>query len=224
MLQKLAKEWDYTCLIGFSRGKDSTLTWLQLRKYFKRIYPYYLTMIPDELSFETESLAYYEKLFGTKILRFVSPSFPRMINDHILQRPDNLPKLDAMGAMVRFDYQDVQNYVKEYYGLPETTYTALGVTMYDSFIRRTSILKNGPINHKKREFYAIYDWKKTEIFDEIRRQNVKLPPDYRIWGKTFDGLDYRFIKPLKDHYPDDYAKMALYFPLLDLELIRYEQV
>jgi hypothetical protein len=224
LLTKLSEKWGSTCLLGFSRGKDSIVSWLQLRKYFKYIYPYYLTMIPEELSFETESLAYYEKFFGCKILRFVSPSFSRMINEKVLQKPDNLPKLDAHGLLQRFDYQDVQNYVKDLHGLPLTLYTGLGVTMYDSFIRRNVIIKNGPINHTKREFYPIYDWKRSEIFEETQKAGILLPADYNVWGKTFDGVDYRFARGLKDNYPGDYAKMEVYFPLMDLEMIRYEQV
>jgi hypothetical protein len=225
LLHELAERWDRTCLIGFSRGKDSILTWLQLKKCgFKNIYPYYLTMIPEELSFETESLAYYEKVFDTKIIRLISPSFPRMMNDRILQKPVNNAIIDSIGVLTRIDYQDVQSYVKNLRGLSQETYTALGVTMFDSFIRRTVILKNGPINHKKREFYGIYDWTKTEIFAEIERKKILLPKDYKVWGKTFDGIDYRFSGPLKKHFPADYEKMQFYFPLLDLETIRYEQV
>jgi hypothetical protein len=224
-LKELCEKMNGQCLLGFSRGKDSLLSWLQLKKIgFTKIVPYYLKMIPDELSFETESLAHYENVFETKIIRLISPSFSRMMNDRVLQAPINNAKLDAYGDFVRIDYQDVQRYVKRINGLPDEAYTALGVTMFDSFIRRNSILKNGPINHKKQEFYAIHDWKKTEIFAELERNNILLPKDYLLWGKTFDGLDYRFTGELKKQFPEDYELLKLYFPLLDVEQIRYEQV
>ena len=39
-----------------------------------------------------------------------------------------------------------------------------------------------------------------------------------------DGLDYRFIKPLKEKMPDEYERIKKYFPLIDLEILRYEQI
>jgi hypothetical protein len=224
-LRGLATEWNGTCLLGFSRGKDSIMSWLQLKKAgFTRIIPYYLKPFPDELSFETQSLAYYEEVFGMKIHRVLGNTFTRQINNYMYARPDMLPIYDDLPQLTQIDYKDIQDYVKSLHDLPATTYAALGVTQFDSFMRRTVILKNGPINDKKRQFFPIYDFTRTEIFDGIDKAKILLPRDYKVWGKTFDGTDYRFLRPLKDEFPADYEIIKFYFPLVDLELIRYEQV
>jgi hypothetical protein len=222
IIKSLAEQ-NNTCLLGFSRGKDSIASWIQINKFFKKVIPFYFKMIPEELSFETESLSYYEDIFKTKILRFTAPSFYRMIKYQILQVPTNLPIIDSYNIK-NISYQDINNYVRATHNLPLDTFKAIGVTQNDSFRRRMVIKKNGAINKKTSEFYPIYDFTKSEIFNLIEDNNILLPKDYKVWGKTFDGLDYRFIKPLKDNFPEDYEKMKFWFPLLDLELIRYEQV
>ena len=54
----------------------------------------------------------------------------------------------------------------------------------------------------------------------VDESGVKLPVDYRLFGRTFDGLDYRFLKPLKEAYPDDYQKVLDWYPFADLEIAR----
>ena len=82
----------------------------------------------------------------------------------------------------------------------------------------------GSVNFKKRHFYPIFDWNIEDLKNCLRDNNVKLPVDYEMWGKSFDGIDYRFIKPLKERFPADYDKLKELFPLLDLEIMRYEQI
>jgi len=38
----------------------------------------------------------------------------------------------------------------------------------------------------------------------------------------FDGIDYRFMKPIKDHFPRDYQRIIEWFPLAELEIKRRE--
>jgi len=60
------------------------------------------------------------------------------------------------------------------------------------------------------------------LLDTIRAANIRLPVDYRWFGRTLDGLDYRFLAPLKAHAPRDYARVLEFFPLAELELFRME--
>lgn len=65
-IQKVREMQDKT-LLAFSTGKDAIAAWLAIREHFDEVIPYYLYLIPD-LEFVEESLAYYEKFFGTKII------------------------------------------------------------------------------------------------------------------------------------------------------------
>ena len=83
-------------------------------------------------------------------------------------------------------------------------------------------VRTGAINWKEKKFYSNWDWTKEALIAEMRKAGVKLPVDYWIFGRSFDGLDYRFIAPVKRHFPEDYGKLLEYYPLMDSELMRAE--
>ena len=76
--------------------------------------------------------------------------------------------------------------------------------MADSPMRRIGIKTHGAINHNDKRFYPVYDWNKERLLNEIDAAGVKLPVDYELFGRTFDGLDYRFLKPISERFPEDY--------------------
>lgn len=207
-----------TCLLSFSAGKDSIAAWLELRRYFARIVPVYLYLIPD-LEFVNRSLDYYEDWFETRIIRLPHPSLYRWLNSLMFQAPENIRTIDRAG-LPDFDYDDSFAVAMHDAGMPKNTYTAIGVRAVDSLNRWASIKQHGAVNAARRTFFPIYDWRKDRLIDEISRSGVKLPEEYRYFGRSFDGLDYRFLAPIKEHYPDDYARILDWFPLADLELAR----
>ena len=52
------------------------------------------------------------------------------------------------------------------------------------------------------------------------RHHIELPCDYAWFGRSFDGIDKRFTKVLKDKAPDDYATLLEWFPLLEVDHVR----
>lgn len=219
LCQQMAQECD-TAILAFSTGKDSIAAWLQMRKYFKRIVPYYCYCVPG-LAFVEKSLAYYEDFFGTHIYRLPHRSFYRWLRNLTFQPPEHVTKIEAT-PMPGPEYDDgmIGQIIREKLNLPEDTYVGMGVRMADSPLRRAGLKNHGCINHGQKRFYPVYDWKKADLLREFDAAGVKLPPDYRIFGRTFDGIDYRFLKPLKEAYPEDYARVLEWFPLADLELFR----
>ena len=85
-----------TVLLAFSRGKDSVAAWLLMREYFTEIVPYFMYRVPD-LSFEEDSLRYYEDYFGVKIMRLPHPSLWRMLRNNVFQSPTNPPQRKDQG-------------------------------------------------------------------------------------------------------------------------------
>ena len=209
-----------TILMSFSCGKDSIAAWLAIRDKFPNIVPFYMQLIPD-LEFVDESLAYYEKAFGCKILKLLHPSLYRMLNYAVWQPPDRLRFLDAANIPM-FDYDMLNEMIIEDQGLPDHTFVCAGVRAADSPNRRSAINQYGAINWKRRYFYPVWDMVKDELISLISSSGIKLPVDYRLFGRSFDGIDYRFLKPLKDNFPRDYQRILEWFPLAELELMRYE--
>jgi hypothetical protein len=212
-----------TVLLSFSRGKDALAAWLYLRPHFK-IIPYHLDWIPG-LSFVDDSIKYYEDFFGTHIYRLPHPMFSNYLIDYAWQTPEQgvaVKRLD----LVECDLADMDNLLCDAYATPET-YTAVGMRAKDNLERRRLVWQQGsvgPPDKRRRFFYPVWDWNVEQVGAIIKQHGCKLPLDYKYWGRTIGAYDYQFLKPLSVHFPADYERVRQWFPLIDLELFRYEQV
>jgi hypothetical protein len=218
--RRLSERSGGACLLSFSRGKDAIGTWLQLRRHFERIIPYFMYLVPG-LEFEERSLADLEQFFGTRIHRLPNPNLYRMLINGVFQTPGRRAIIRRL-RLTGFDRDKLPWCLKIEHKLPLSTFTATGVRRCDNLNRRTSINKFGPVNLKRRQFFPIYDWTDDMLAAELRAAGVKLPIDYRVWGSSFDGLHWRFLEPLKKHFPRDYARVLEFFPLAESGLRRME--
>lgn len=207
-------------LLAFSCGKDAIAAWLAIRDHFEEVIPYYLYLVPN-LEFVDEQIAHYEKFFGTKITQLPHTSVPRMLNNFVFQPPQNCKVIEDV-SFPEFDYLDVQKVMCAKFGLPEDTLVADGVRAADSPMRRVAINTHGSISFNQLKYHPVWDWKKADLIDCFRRHNVKLSKDYAIFGRSFDGIDLRFLILIKKHYPKDYEKILELYPLADLEIYRWE--
>lgn len=91
--------------------------------------------------------------------------------------------------------------------------TAVGVRMDDSIFRAATLRKCGPVHRTRNVIYPVVDWTRLQLHEALVRTGTKLGPDYRILGRSFsgDGLDYKFIRPLMDHYPDDWQRLLRWY-------------
>lgn len=222
LCERMASECD-TAILAFSTGKDSIAAWLQMRKYFKTIIPFYKYGVPG-LRFVEDSLKYYEDFFGCHIYRFPHPSFFKHMSVAMYQPPYRLSVIaDKYGIDTKsYTNDDIPNIIRQYKNLPYCVYTAVGIRMADSPMRRMTVKTYGAINHNKQTFYPVYDWVKDDLLNEIRASGIKLPVDYMLFGRTFDGLTYKFLKPLKEHIPEDYETVLKWYPYAELEIARFD--
>ena len=223
LCEQMAQECD-TILLSFSCGKDSVASWLQCRKYFKHIVPYYRYLVPD-LEFVDDNLKYYEDFFGQHIYRFPSPNFYRMLRDGVFQshaRWIAIQTLTAYGEMPQSSYNEfvLAELIREVGNLPEGAYCAIGNRASDSPMRRMNISKNGCINHNKKTFYPVYDWLQERLVREITQAGVKLATDYTLWNNTFDSMSYKYLSEMREHLPKDYERCLTVFPMAQLEFMR----
>lgn len=219
LCEQMARECD-TAILAFSTGKDSIAAWLRMRKYFKRIIPYYCYVVPG-LSFVEKSLSYYEDFFGTRIYRMPHRSLYRFLRCMVFQPPEHVTKIEALDLPGE-EYDDgmLGDIIRDAGGLPDGAYVGTGIRMADSPMRRIGIKTHGAINHNQKRFYPVYDWKKADLLAAFDESGVKLPIDYKLFGRTFDGLDYRFLGPIREHFPEDYERILAWYPLAELEFFR----
>lgn len=205
-------------LLAFSAGKDSIAAWLALKAVGATVYPFYYYIHPD-LGFVNRSLAYYEEFFGTRIARYPAPGLYRWWTGGVFQPPERVPVV-LQSSLRPYKNELVTDAARMDFKLAAATPVALGIRAADSINRRTMFVRSGAINHAGKKFYPVWDWTKQAVTTTMFKVKVKLPIDYWIFGRSFDGLDYRFIAPVKKYFPEDYARLLDYFPLLDVELKR----
>lgn len=105
-------------------------------------------------------------------------------------------------------------------GLPADAWVCDGVRAADSPVRRIAMASHGPLNHAHKRCHVVWDWRKYHVYTAIEQCGIRLPRDYDWFGRTFDGIDRRFLEPLRKHAPDDYERVLAWFPLAPLELMR----
>ncbi|HET6329219.1 MAG TPA: hypothetical protein VFF76_00390 [Holophagaceae bacterium] len=211
---------DGRAVLSFSLGKDAVGSWLQMRRYFREIHPVYFELVPG-LSFVEKALTYYEDFFGCHITRVPHPSLYRHLRAELFQPPTRISILDDL-ELPNYKPSDVTDAMKDDLGLPDSTWSAIGVRAADSIVRYLSVKKHGAHKPKTLEFYPVYDWKKKRLLDELLAAKVKLPVDYKWFGRSFDGIDARFTIPIKENAPEDYQKILKWYPLLELDHLRLE--
>lgn len=220
---RIMRERTDTILVSFSGGKDSLCMWLRLRKAGFKIMPFYMYLCPD-LQFVERGLAYYESVLETPITRFPHPSLFRLLRESVCASPATdvvLGEFRNGEGLWEFNYQDVYAAVKHLRGLPQDTFVALGVRLSDSLFALERV-RNGVIRDDLHVFFPIWDLDKHRLIVEIKRAGVKLPVDYRLFGRSLDGIYRKFTEPIKKHYPDDYERLRQFFPMVEADIQRWK--
>lgn len=224
LCEQMAKECD-TCLLAFSLGKDSVASWLQCRKYFKNIVPFYKYNIPN-LEFVEDNLQYYEDFFGQHIFRLPHPNLYSMLSHGVFQSPVSMERIlqdpYRFPSHTEYTAETVTDMIRYMVGLPDTVYTAVGLRVSDSPMRRMNVKAHGALIHNKKTFYPVFDWLKDRLLREFDEAGIKLSSDYQLWNNSFDGVTNKYIKEIKEYYPRDYEKIKKFFPLVDLDILRRE--
>lgn len=209
-------------LLSFS-GRDSLAMWLWLRDQGFELIPYWCYTVPG-LSYDDEMIDYYERYFGCSILRLPAPETYRLLSAGAWQPPRASALLDHMD-LVHYGWSDIEDMLAERFDLPATYLSAVGMKAADNLMRLRLIRQMGPIGTRRRHYYyAIWDWKTANVKASLAAHDAKLPRCYLYWGSTGDGIEYRWLRYLKDNLPDDYQRVLDVFPLAEAELFRYEQV
>lgn len=223
LFDKVLAETGPDVVMSFSAGKDSLAAWLALREDGRfNVHPYFLFWIPG-LSWVDRMLTYYEEFFECHIMRLPHPYLYEMLDRCAYQPPLRVAAINA-ADLPTFDFSDIDNIVAERHQLREP-FCAIGMRAADNLERRRMILQQGSLGlGKRRYFYPIWEWKINDVIAIILKHGVKLSPEYALWGRTPVAFDYMYMQPLRDAYPADWELVRQWFPLIDLEMMRYEVV
>lgn len=218
--RQLAEEGE-PVILSFSCGKDSIACWQALLDEGIDVRPYYMYTVPG-LAFVEDTLKRYEDLYQTRIRRYPHPALFGFLSAGMYQPPGGRLATIAMLQLPRLDIDDINILACEDNDVADDTWVADGVRASDSSVRRMVFKTHGPMRESNGKVSPIWDWRISHVRDCLNSHNLPWPVDYEWFGRSFDGLDRRFLGPLKEHAPDDYARVLELFPLADMDLLRHD--
>lgn len=217
------QENDRRVLLSFS-GKDSLAAWCYLLEHGFEPIPYWCYIVPG-LSYDDEMIAYYENHFHTHIYRFLHPAGYSLLRGLSYQPPDAAPAVLRLDIPAGIDFAFIERQIIDALSLRPDTFTAVGIRAADNLMRNRLVHQMGPLGLKHRRYWwAVWDFSLDDTMGMIRRYGLKLSRAYSIWGSTGDILDYPILKIMKEKAPEDYQKVLQMFPMIDVEMFRYEKV
>jgi 3'-phosphoadenosine 5'-phosphosulfate sulfotransferase (PAPS reductase)/FAD synthetase len=231
---KIVSEIDRRPLVSFSCGVDSIAMWLRLKELNDKHHVFdmdhavffYMYFIPD-LPFVEDYLQYFEEREGVTIARVPHNLFLESMANWHWQTPSRSKAIETMqrskGAFVQMTKEQIEEYIKGSMGYLQDAYTCIGVKAGDSAMRRMAMRKTQGLNQTKRKFYAIADYENRDVYDIIKRHGIKVPVDYRLFGISYENLQYRFAKIISEQCPVSWEMCKEWFPMIELSLARYER-
>jgi hypothetical protein len=208
------------CFLGFSRGKDSIVSWLFLKRYFSRVIPFHCSSVPG-LEFVEKSLEYYEKHFSCDVERILSGDVSAAIANLVYQPPSDEREIDSLGFW-QYDNHTVVQLLREKYNLPNA-WCAYGISMNDSIDRRIYVGKCMGRNDMNRTFYPCYDWSRKMVIDTIMEAGIRLPGDYKLASRSMASVpNFRHLYRMRTVFPKDFERVKLLFPFIEAMLAKME--
>ena len=198
-------------LVGFSGGKDSIVTLDLCMRYFKRVQPFFMYLVPD-ISFQNEMLEWYENKYNCEIIRL--PHFE--VSSFL--RYGSFRDMDTTVSVVKTN--DLYAYLRDKTGIE---WIAAGERIKDSIVRRGMIKGTDSIDIKRKRFFPVAYWSKKEILQYIKAKKLFIPRDSRVLGFSWHSLEGRELAPIREHFPDDFKKIEEFYPFAGAAAERFER-
>lgn len=198
-------------IVGFSGGKDSIVTLDLCFKYFKRVVPFFMYLVPD-LEFQEKTLRWYENKYNTEIIRLPHFECSNFLKYGCFTMADW--NVDIVGI------NDTYEHLRQKTGIH---WIAAGERCADSIVRNAMIKKSGSIDYQRGRFYPLAYWKKQEILEYIKYKKLYISPEQRKIGFSFRSLAGCELAIIKEMYPADYEKILKVYPFAGAGVERFEK-
>jgi hypothetical protein len=83
--------------------------------------------------------------------------------------------------------------------------------------------KIGPIRHKRKRWWPVWEMTKAEVLQYIAKFDMLLSWEYDFLPSSFSGLDYQYSAMVKRHSEADWRRNLEWYPVMEAEHYRYEQ-
>ena len=193
-------------IVSYSGGKESVVVLDLCTTYFKEVHAFRMTYV-DDLSFENEQDEYVQRKYGIEVYRVPHFELSRLLKFGVYCKPDHtLPIIKI---------NDIYKHVRNAFGVK---WIAAGERAADSVVRRARMMQHGSIYDARGRFYPLAYWKKAHVLKYIQENKLPLSPESKVLGHSFSGPVEKDMPILKEHFPNDYAKILEIFP----EIVAHE--
>ena len=209
---------DEIILFHSANGKDSIVLLDLLTKYFKRVIPVYMYIVPN-LDFANKYIAWSQRKYGVKFIQtphFAVYSYIR--TGFMGMKQDPHQKLHTLA--------DVDAFVKEKTGVLWSCY---GMKQNDSLHRRLMLRtyeKEG-ICLPTHKIYPLTHWTNKDCNNYIKAHNLMrnemLDMGFKgqSTGMSVNNLGYLIFS--RERYPEDYKKIIELYPLAESMVKQYDE-
>ena len=202
-------------VLSFSCGADSVASLIRMREWGMKPKLLYFEFLPG-LPMVENYLKYIEDKFGEPVIKFQSILFYQFMINGLLQKPGVRWELweDAMELGFAVPKQEAANkWIMELF--PEHM-LSIGIRVSDGIFRAKKLRERGPVEWGKNEWYPVADCYRSDIVRIIESAGVKLPVDYRLFGRSFESVRHWTAGPIRKHCPKTWAVIEEHFPMARL--------
>lgn len=206
----MAKKNNNACLVAFSGGKDSLVCLDLACRHFKRVVPFFMSLIPGLCCID-EKMAIVKDRYGLDILRY----------PHFL-----LFKALKYSIYCRTSYK-IFNELEDF-GLTAIYKAIISDTGVDTIIngsKETDSLWRRQKYFKFMTFenviYPLKQWRKIDVLSYLKIYKIPLPSSSGAQSTGVD-LSTASLLWLYDNYPDDFERLQAYFPFIGAVVKRRE--
>lgn len=197
-------------IVSYSGGKDSAVVLDLCARHFKVVRAFFMFQVQG-LSFQEAALCWAERQYGIEIYRIPHFELSHFYRAGVFRKSDP----DAPSVTVRDIYAHVR-------GALGSHWIAGGERAKDSTIRNAMIKRSGSVDVKRGRFYPLAYWSKEQVARYVDTHRLKVSSESAILGHSFRSLDGGDLKKIRDHYPDDYERIAAAFPDIGAAVARQE--
>lgn len=197
-------------LVAFSGGKDSVVTLDVCVRHFAHVEGFFMYQVRG-LSFQESILRYYEDKYGIPIHRIPHFELSQWLRYGLFRPCD----FDCPIVSVKETY----DYMREN---TDIWWIAAGERIADSVWRRAMIKSSGTIDPKRGRFFPIAEWSKADVMAYIRQRKLRVGAESSRLGFSFRSLMGKDLLKIKKHFPQDYARIRRWFPLVDVSIIHHK--
>lgn len=195
-------------LVGFSGGKDSIVTLDLCFRYFKRVIPYFMYLVPG-LSFQEAQIHWYEQKYGVEVIRVPHPMLSSWLRWGTFRK--------AHYDWPEISFGEINHYLRLNTGV---YWIAAGEKIADSIVRRAMMKNSGSIDVKRGRFYPLAHFRKADVLAYIRHHRLKITPEYKLLGWSFRGLDPQDMVKIREFFPDDFERIKRFFPFVEAGCVK----